>query len=74
MSAKSRRRVFAVPAAGAGVAVGRVSGYDQTFSAPKSVSTLWAFGGPEMAREIAWTHKAAARCDEVNGSEYRDVK
>ena len=38
-----------------------VTGYDLTFSAPKSVSTLWAVGGPEISREIAEAHRAAVR-------------
>lgn len=38
-----------------------VTGYDLTFSAPKSVSALWAIGGPQIATEIAQAHKAAMR-------------
>ncbi len=38
-----------------------VTGYDLTFSAPKSVSTLWAVGGPHIATEIAAAHQAAVR-------------
>lgn len=38
-----------------------VTGYDLTFSAPKSVSALWAIGGPQVALEIADAHQAAVR-------------
>ncbi len=38
-----------------------VTGYDLTFSAPKSVSALWAVSGPQIASEIAEAHKAAVR-------------
>ncbi|MCY7404729.1 MAG: relaxase domain-containing protein, partial [Cryobacterium sp.] len=38
-----------------------VTGYDLTFSAPKSVSALWAISGPHIAGEIADAHKAAVR-------------
>ena len=31
---------------------GPVPGFDLTFSAPKSVSLLWAFGGPEIAGQV----------------------
>lgn len=34
-------------------------GYDITFSAPKSVSVLWAFGDAESQREILAAHDAA---------------
>ncbi len=52
---------------GTGARLGRawrtdgVTGYDLTFSAPKSVSALWAIGGPTMAGEIADAHRAAVR-------------
>jgi conjugative relaxase-like TrwC/TraI family protein len=36
-----------------------VIGYDATFSAPKSVSVLFAIGGPELRREIRAAHVAA---------------
>ena len=38
-----------------------VTGFDLTFSAPKSVSALWAIGGPEIARQVAAAHAAAVR-------------
>ena len=38
-----------------------VTGYDLTFSAPKSVSALWALAGPNVATEIAGAHRAAVR-------------
>jgi conjugative relaxase-like TrwC/TraI family protein len=34
-------------------------GFDLTFSAPKSVSLLWALGGPHAALEVSEAHKAA---------------
>ena len=37
----------------------RVTGYDLTFSAPKSVSTLWALGDARMMTEIDAAHTAA---------------
>lgn len=36
-----------------------VPGFDLTFSAPKSVSLLWALGGPEAAREVKAAHREA---------------
>ncbi len=38
-----------------------VTGFDLCFSAPKSVSALWAIGGPQVAREVAAAHQAAVR-------------
>ena len=38
----------------------RVPGFDLTFSAPKSVSLLYALGGPEVARAVVAAHDAAA--------------
>ena len=38
-----------------------VTGFDLTFSAPKSVSALWAIGDPQTAREVAAAHGAAVR-------------
>jgi conjugative relaxase-like TrwC/TraI family protein len=38
-----------------------VHGYDLTFSAPKSVSVLFALGGDEVARQIVAVHQEAAR-------------
>jgi conjugative relaxase-like TrwC/TraI family protein len=38
---------------------GPVPGFDLTFSAPKSVSLLWAMGGPEVAVEIEAAHAAS---------------
>ncbi len=35
---------------------GPVPGFDLTFSAPKSVSLLWALGGPEVAAEVSQAH------------------
>ena len=35
---------------------GPVPGFDLTFSAPKSVSLLWALGGPEVGAEIQAAH------------------
>jgi conjugative relaxase-like TrwC/TraI family protein len=46
---------------GAGWRDGSVTGYDLTFSAPKSVSTLWAIGDPAMVRAIEAGHGAAVR-------------
>ncbi|MGH9097372.1 MAG: MobF family relaxase, partial [Acidimicrobiales bacterium] len=37
----------------------RRPGYDLTFSAPKGVSLLWAFGGPEVAEVISGAHDRA---------------
>ena len=37
----------------------RRSGLDLTFSAPKSVSTLFALGGPEVAGEVRAAHRVA---------------
>ena len=34
-----------------------VTGYDLTFSAPKSVSALWAISGPQIASDIAEAHR-----------------
>ncbi len=36
-----------------------VAAYDLTFSAPKSVSILFALGGPEMAEAVVGAHRAA---------------
>ena len=36
-----------------------VTGYDLTFSAPKSVSTLWAIGGVTAQTQVAGAHRAA---------------
>ncbi len=36
-----------------------VTGYDLTFSAPKSVSTLWALGGTTAGQHVVAAHKAA---------------
>ncbi len=38
---------------------GRVTGFDLTFSAPKSVSLLWALSDPETARMVAEAHDRA---------------
>lgn len=38
-----------------------MTGFDLCFSAPKSVSALWAVGGPQVAREVAAAHRAAVR-------------
>ena len=38
-----------------------VTGFDLTFSAPKSVSALWAIGGPQTGGEVAAAHAAAVR-------------
>jgi conjugative relaxase-like TrwC/TraI family protein len=37
----------------------RTPGFDCTFSAPKSVSLLWALGPPEVARHVREAHAAA---------------
>ena len=37
----------------------RRCGLDLTFSAPKSVSTLFALGDPEVAREVREAHRSA---------------
>lgn len=39
----------------------RAGGIDLTFSAPKSVSTMWALADPEQRREIEAAHAAAVR-------------
>jgi len=39
----------------------RQTGWDLTFSAPKSVSIAWAFARPDHGREILTAHEAAAR-------------
>ncbi len=36
---------------------GAVPGFDLTFSAPKSVSLLWALGGPVAAAEVSHAHR-----------------
>jgi conjugative relaxase-like TrwC/TraI family protein len=36
-----------------------VTGFDLTFSAPKSVSSPWALGDPDTARELRAAHSAA---------------
>ncbi len=36
-----------------------VTGFDLTFSAPKSVSALWALGSPETAGQVREAHRAA---------------
>lgn len=36
-----------------------VTGYDLTFSAPKSVSALWALGDPDTVRAVEGAHAAA---------------
>jgi len=38
---------------------GAVPGFDLTFSAPKSVSVLWALGGSPVGAEVAEAHAAA---------------
>lgn len=38
-----------------------VTGFDLTFSAPKSVSVLWAIGGAQAGREVVAAHAAAVR-------------
>ena len=38
-----------------------VTGFDLCFSAPKSVSALWAIGGADVARQVAAAHAAAVR-------------
>lgn len=40
---------------------GRHSSWDLTFSAPKSVSTLWAVAPPEMRAQIASAHAGAVK-------------
>jgi conjugative relaxase-like TrwC/TraI family protein len=39
--------------------VDAVTGFDLTFSAPKSVSTLWALGGVTAAQQVDAAHRAA---------------
>jgi conjugative relaxase-like TrwC/TraI family protein len=36
-----------------------VTGFDLTFSAPKSVSALWALGNPQIAGQVREAHRAA---------------
>ena len=38
-----------------------VTGFDLTFSAPKSVSAMWALGTPELATAAMSAHRAAVR-------------
>ena len=38
-----------------------VTGFDLTFSAPKSVSALWALGSPEIATAAMAAHRAAVK-------------
>lgn len=38
---------------------GAVAGFDLTFSAPKSVSVLWAVGSPDIVEELHAGHEAA---------------
>src|SRR5882757_3929723 len=38
---------------------GPVPGFDLTFSAPKSVSLTWAFGGEGAGAEVAAAHRAS---------------
>jgi len=38
---------------------GAIPGFDLTFSAPKSVSLLWALGGPEVAAEVKAAHQTS---------------
>ncbi|MGQ0615764.1 MAG: MobF family relaxase [Acidimicrobiia bacterium] len=40
-------------------AVDRVTGWDLTFSAPKSVSTVWAIGGGETGMQVREAHDAS---------------
>lgn len=40
---------------------GAVPGFDLTFSAPKSVSLLWALGGPPLGAEVKDAHDAAVK-------------
>jgi conjugative relaxase-like TrwC/TraI family protein len=42
-----------------GAGGGRGGGIDLTFSAPKSVSTIWALGTPEQRRQLEAAHAAA---------------
>ena len=46
---------------GAGWRDGSVTGYDLTFSAPKSVSTLWALGDEVTVAQVEAAHSAAVR-------------
>ncbi|MHB2024987.1 MAG: MobF family relaxase, partial [Mycobacteriales bacterium] len=46
-----------------------VSGFDLCFSAPKSVSALWALGPPELAADVRAAHAAAVRA----GLDYLDA-
>jgi conjugative relaxase-like TrwC/TraI family protein len=45
-----------------------VTGYDLCFSAPKSVSALWALAGPDVATAVRKAHAAAVR----TGLDYLD--
>jgi conjugative relaxase-like TrwC/TraI family protein len=45
-----------------------VTGYDLCFSAPKSVSVLWALSDSELSRAVRWAHAAAVRA----GLDYLD--
>jgi conjugative relaxase-like TrwC/TraI family protein len=40
---------------------GPVPGFDLTFSAPKSVSLLWALGGPVAAVEVSEAHRTSVQ-------------
>src|SRR5450432_3158818 len=46
-------------ALGRGWRADAVTGYDLTFSAPKSVSVLWALGGATAQTQVAQAHRAA---------------
>lgn len=46
-----------------------VTGYDLCLSAPKSVSALWALGGPEVAAAVRAAHAAAVQA----GLDYLDT-
>lgn len=46
---------------GRGWRAGGVTGYDLTFSAPKSVSALWALADRELAGQLIAGHRAAVR-------------
>jgi conjugative relaxase-like TrwC/TraI family protein len=61
------------PLAPGAARAGRVSGFDLTFSAPKSVSVAWALAPPEIAERIAAAHDRAV-ADAVTAFEAEVVR
>jgi conjugative relaxase-like TrwC/TraI family protein len=55
------REIAAIIAKGSRPCTQTVAGYDLTFSPVKSVSTLWAVAGPDVAARIEQAHQAAVQ-------------